>query len=90
MTTEDINNFIDNKIKGNEKFVRITYLEIIEVGVKKAEMLAFSFEVAQILLGKRYSVYRTNQKYYYNGEVKKVESNELLVGIKRKNLKWNI
>jgi len=84
MTTESIDKFIDDKIKGNEEFVRITYLEVVEEGVKQAEVLAFSFSAAQILSEKRYSVYRTNQKYFYKGEVKKVESNELLVAIKKR------
>jgi len=84
MTIESINKFIDDKIKENEEFVRITYLEVIEEGVKQSEILAFSFSAAQSLSTKRYSVYRTNQKYYFQGEVRKVESNELLVAIKRK------
>lgn len=86
MTTEYINNFVDNKIKENEEFVRITYLEVsIGKGVREADVLAFSFGAAQRLSKKRYSVYRTNQKYYYKGEVRQVESNELLVAIKRKS-----
>lgn len=84
MTIEFIDKYIDDKIKRNEEFVRITYLEVVEEGIKQSEMLAFSFSVAKRLSEKRYSVYRTNQKYFFQGEVKKVESNELLVAIKRK------
>lgn len=49
-------------------------------------MLAFSLAIAQTISGERHSVYRTNQKYYYKGKVKKAESNESLVGIKWGNL----
>ena len=84
MTIEFINNYIEKKIKESPKFLRFTFLELrVEQNLSESDMLAFLSIAAKELTKKGYSIYRTNQKYYIDGEVKTVEKKELLIAKKR-------
>lgn len=84
MTLEFVNSYIDEKIKENPKFLRFTHIELrVKQDLNERDTLAFISIAARKLKEEGYSIYRTKQKYFINGEVKEVEENELLIAKKR-------
>ncbi len=79
MDTED---FVDKKIAENEKFIKITFFEIrVKMDLSKEEADEFLNEIKEMLCND-YILYDNGEEYYYRG-IKKVETNELLVAIKK-------
>ncbi len=83
MTIEFVNQYIDEKMKDKPEIIRFGYNELrVEQNLSDADTLALISMAAQKLKND-YRVYRTGQKYYYGGKVNTVETNELLIAIKK-------
>lgn len=83
MTIEFVNQYIDEKMKGKNDLIRFGYNELrVEQNLSDADTLALISMAAQKLKND-YRVYRTKQKYYFKGKVNTVETNELLIAIKK-------
>lgn len=83
MTLEYVTNLIDKKIEDNPEFIKFTFFELrVKEELNETDMLAVLSLSAQRLSNLGYSIYRKGQKYYYNGEVGKVEDE--LIAIKKR------
>ena len=83
MTIEFVNQYIDEKMKGKTDLIRFGYNELrVEQNLSDADTLALISMAAQKLKN-NYRVYITGQKYYFGGKVNTVETNELLIAIKK-------
>ncbi len=82
MNINQIDEYLENKIKQNNKCVIFTYYELrISLNLSSEETLDFLHLVSTKLENNNYKIYRIGQNYFYNGN-KKVEDNQLLVAIK--------
>ena len=86
MTILEFVEYVTNrKIYLNRKFIRISFYEF-RSQLTQDEMET-SVELSKIRLENLgYKVYLTGDEYFYNGELKKVENNELLIAIKKNKL----
>ena len=83
MTAKEITNFLNNKIKQDEKFIRITYFELrIKENLSQEETEQFIEIAKHKLKNFNYKVSLVGEKYWYNGNSYIVQSNELLIATK--------
>ena len=83
MTPKQIREYIDKKIEKNNKFVRITFYEVmIELNIKKSEEEDFLKIAKGKLELEGYDVYFTGSSYNYNEKIKEVETNKLIIALK--------
>lgn len=85
---EFVDDFTNKKIYLNRNFIRITFYEFrLKFGLTKdeADKCIELSKIRFINLG--YRVYLTGEEYFYKGEQKKVETNELLIAIKERDVK---
>ena len=79
MNIQQIDDYLEEKINKNREYIVFTYYELrVELNLSSEETYNFLHLVSTKLENNNYSIYRTGQDYYYNGN-KKVEDNQLLV-----------
>lgn len=87
MTSKEITLFLNNKIKENENFIRITFYEMrIKENLSQEETDLFVKEAKNKLKIFNYKVYEVGNKYWYNGNAYVVQSNELLIAVKTQEI----
>lgn len=87
MTSKEITIFLNNKIKQNEDFIRITFYEMrIKENLSQEETEQFIQEAKNKLKNFNYKVYEIGNKYWYNGNSYVVQSNELLIAVKTQEI----
>lgn len=84
MTLKFITDYIDKKIKENERKVMLSFFEVrIKLNLSEEQTDEF-LKLCRIRLENLgYQVYFTGAKYTYENENKVVQDNELLVAIKQ-------
>lgn len=83
MKREDVVNYLDEKIKQNSDYIRITFYEIrMKLGLSEEETDEFIRTSMDYLSGLNYSLYPTNARYCYKGANQYVQMNELLIAFK--------
>lgn len=83
MNLEELTIYIDNKIAQDDKKIVIGFYELkVKKDLSDAEVLSALQLISTRLQNMGYKVYRSGQKYTYNGEECIVETNELLTAIK--------
>ncbi|MBP3831225.1 MAG: hypothetical protein ILA02_02495 [Clostridia bacterium] len=86
MTLQEIDQYLENKLKSNENIIEFTFYELrLKLNLSTEETYNFLHLVSTKLENNNYKIYRTGQEYYYRG-TKKVEDNQLMVAIKNINL----
>ncbi len=84
MNKQDITMLMDNKIKENREKVVFKFYEMkVERNLTEKELLATLNLISIRLNNLGYIVYRTGQKYNYKNQKFVVETNELMIGIKK-------
>lgn len=85
MNLEYITRYIDSKIEQNEECVVVTFYELrLKEGLSKEDMCFFVKLSKQRLVNIGYDVYETGEKYQYQEKEEIVNSNIVLLAIKRK------
>ena len=88
MTLEDLTEIIEEKRNKNEDKIVFTYYEMrVKQNLSPEELEKVLELVTNYLINNGYNIYREKEEYEYQGKAKKVESNEVLVAIKNKNIK---
>ena len=83
MTLQEIDQYLENKLKNNENIIEFTFYELrLKLNLSTEETFNFLHLVSTKLENNNYKIYRTGQEYYYRG-TKKVEDNQLMVAIKK-------
>ncbi len=83
MTMKFITEYIEEKLKQNNEFIRYTYYELrVKNNLSSEEVEEFLDVNKDYFENKGYNVYFTGDKYTYKNETKYVEQNELLIAIK--------
>lgn len=84
MTTQFITEYLDNKIAKDENFITCSFFDLkVKYNFNEDEINRF-LELAKIRLENlNYQVYFTDDEYTYNGIIKKVEPNQLMVAVKK-------
>lgn len=78
-----IDDLISEKLELDENFLIFTYFEVIVKNNLKKEQEQEFCNLAKIKLNNMgYNVYFTNEKFVYEGVLRKVESNQILIAIK--------
>lgn len=80
---ELLDNYLIRKIEENPKFIKCTFWEVrvnLNISEKKEKEFLNFARIRLENLG--YSVYFTNELYFYDNEKKVVQTNELIIGIK--------
>lgn len=86
MNLQQIDLYIENKIKDNSEYIVFSFYELrVKLNLSSEETLNFIHLASIKLENNNYKIYRTNQKYIYEGKKLKVEENQLLVAIKERN-----
>lgn len=84
MSLQQIDLYLENKLKKNENFIVFTFYELrVKLNLSSEETLNFLHLVSTKLQNNNYKIYRTGQEYIYEGQTNKVENNQLLVAIKQ-------
>lgn len=79
-------NYINQKIKENEEFIKYTFYELrIKSNLSEKEVDEFLKINRNYFENKGYDVYFTGAKYVYNNKDCVVQENELMVAIKDNN-----
>lgn len=87
MDKKVVSKLIDKKIKEDDNFVKFTFYELrVKNNLSSEETEEFLILAKNYFQNNNYKVYFTNSKYYYHGETKLVQSNELLVAVKESKL----
>ena len=87
MNLQQIDLYLENKLKQNKNYVIFTFYELrIKLHLPSEETLNFLHLVSTKLENRNYKVYRTGQKYSYEGQKHEVEQNQLLMAIKQNGL----
>ena len=82
LNLQQIDMYLENKLKQNKNCVIFTFYELrVKLDLTSEETYNFLHLVSTKLENNNYKIYRTGQKYFY-GEKKKVEDNQLMVAIK--------
>lgn len=85
MNLQQIDLYLENKLKQNENYIVFTYYELrVKLNLSSEETLNFLHLVSTKLQNNNYNIYQLDQEYIYEGQKKKVEQNQLLVAIKQR------
>lgn len=88
MNLQQIDLYLENKLKQNENYIIFTFYELrIKLNLSSEETLNFLHLVSTKLENNNYKIYRTGQKYNYEGQKYEVEQNQLLIAIKQRGVK---
>lgn len=80
---EEINTYLENKIKSNTNKIICTYYEVkFELNISEKDENAFLILARDKFQEYGYDVYFTNAKYFYNNKINTVESNQMIIAIK--------
>lgn len=83
MTLQDIDNYIDKKIRQNKNHIVFTFYELrVKLDLSSEETYNFLHLVSIKLENNGYMIYRTGQSFNYEGKGYKVKENQLLVAVK--------
>ncbi|MEI3395339.1 MAG: hypothetical protein V8R82_06550 [Clostridia bacterium] len=83
MTLQEITNFLDKKIDKNEKEVIISFYEVrMKMNLSKQDTDTFLSYCKTRLENFGYKVYFTGDEFIQNGNMRVVQSNELMIAIK--------
>lgn len=83
MTLQEITNFLDKKIDKNEKEVIISFYEVrMKMNLSKQDTDIFLSYCKTRLENFGYKVYFTGDEFIQNGNMRVVQSNELMIAIK--------
>lgn len=81
----DIVEYFLSKINENEEFIRITFYELrVKNNLSEEETNQILEQGRDFLEGRNYLVYFTDDNYYYKNSKTVVQTNELMIAIKRK------
>ena len=87
---EEVEQYFLEKIKLNEDFIRITFYELrVKYNMSETDTEEFLDDAKAFLQGKGYLVYFTDDNYYYKTCKTVVQSNELLIAIKKSEQEIN-
>lgn len=82
MNLQEIDIYVENKLKQNRNCVIFTFYELrVKLNLSSEQMYNFLHLVSIKLENNNYKIYRTGQEYFYREKLK-VEDNQLLVAIK--------
>lgn len=82
MNLQEIDLYVENKLKQNRNCVIFTFYELrVKLNLSSEQMYNFLHLVSIKLENNNYKIYRTGQEYFYREKLK-VEDNQLLVAIK--------
>lgn len=82
MTLQEIDNYIEKKIKHNKNQIIFTFYELrIKLNLSSEETYNFLHLASIKLENNNYKIYRTGQEYFYKRKLK-VEDNQLMIAIK--------
>lgn len=82
MTLQEIDNYIEKKIKQNKNQIIFTFYELrIKLNLSSEETYNFLHLASIKLENNNYKIYRTGQEYFYKRKLK-VEDNQLMIAIK--------
>lgn len=85
MDLQQIDIYLENKLKQNENCVIFTFYELrVKLDLTSEETYNFLHLVSTKLENNNYQIYRTGQEYFYR-EILRVEDNQLMVAIKERN-----
>lgn len=85
MSLQQIDLYLENKLKQNKNYIVFTYYELrVKLNLSSEESLNFLHLVSTKLQNNNYKIYKTGQEYIYEGKKYKVEENQLLVAIKER------
>ncbi len=88
MSLQQIDLYLENKLKQNENYIIFTFYELrVKLNLSSEETLNFLHLVSIKLENNNYKIYRTGQKYSYEGQKYEVEQNQLLIAIKQRGVK---
>lgn len=81
MNLQQIDMYLENKLKQNKKCIIFTFYELrVKLDLTSEETYNFLHLVSTKLENNNYKIYRTGQEYFYQ-EKKKVEDNQLMVAV---------
>ena len=82
MNLQEIDLYVENKLKQNRNCVIFTFYELrVKLNLSSEQMYNFLHLVSTKLENNNYQIYRTGQEYFYREKLR-VEDNQLLVAIK--------
>ena len=82
MNLQEIDIYLENKIKQNKNIVIFTFYELrVKLNLSSEQTYNFLHLASTKLENNNYKIYRTGQEYFYREKLK-VEDNQLLVAIK--------
>lgn len=82
MNLQEIDLYLENKLKQNRNYVIFTFYELrVKLNLSSEQMYNFLHLVSTKLENNNYQIYRTGQEYFYREKLR-VEDNQLLVAIK--------
>lgn len=85
MDLQQIDIYLENKLKQNENCVIFTFYELrVKLDLTSEETCNFLHLVSTKLENNNYQIYRTGQEYFYREKLR-VEDNQLMVAIKERN-----
>ena len=83
MSLQQIDIYLENKLKQNKNFIIFTFYELrVTLNLSSEETYNFLHLVSTKLENNNYKIYRTGQEYENEGRKYRVEDNQLLVAIK--------
>lgn len=85
MDKKEVYNLLEEQYKKDKNKITISFYELkIKRNLNNQDLFDTLHSISEELVKNDYKVYRTDQKYLYNNKEYKVESNELMIGIKNK------
>lgn len=82
MNLQQIDMYLENKLKQNKNCIIFTFYELrVKLDLTSEETYNFLHLVSTKLENNNYKIYRTGQEYFYREKLK-VKDNQLLVAIK--------
>lgn len=83
MNVKFVSDYIDYKLSENENLIIFTFFELrIKSDLSEEETAEFLELAKNKFSNTGYRIYYTGQSYVYEGNVKKVQDNELMVAVK--------
>lgn len=83
MNVKFVSEYMDYKLSKNEDLVIFTFFELrVKSNLSEEETAEFLELAKNKLTNTGYRVYYTGQSYVYQGDVKQVQDNELMIAVK--------
>lgn len=85
MSLQQIDIYLENKLKQNKNYIVFTFYELrVRLNLSSEETYNFLHLVSTKLENNNYKIYRTGQEYENEGQKYRVEDNQLLVALKER------